>query len=161
MPVSASRPYDRFGERYNISRVIDIEHYSLNVTAYENYSQLYLPATYAMTYLIAFSISTSILVHTALYHGPALLAGFKNARVEEDDIHAKLMRAYPEVPDWWYVVIGAIFFALAMVTALVSSIFIYYDVFVSALAPTNVLYFVRPGQRGCLGGECRLRSCYR
>jgi hypothetical protein len=121
-PVSATRPFDRFGNRYNISRVINFATYSLNETAYEEYSELYLPSTYALTYFIAFAISTSILVHTALYHGPALLAGIKNVRVEEDDIHAKLMRHYPEVPDWWYLIVGAVFFALAMITALVRCI---------------------------------------
>jgi hypothetical protein len=30
------------------------------------------------------------------------------------------MRHYPEVPDWWYLIVGALFFGLAMVTVLVS-----------------------------------------
>ncbi|QRW17658.1 OPT oligopeptide transporter protein [Rhizoctonia solani] len=119
LPMSTGGPYDRFGKSYDILRVIDIEHHSLNVTAYEEYSRLYLPATYAITYLLAFSISTAVLVHTILYHGPTLLAGIKNLRIEEDDVHARLMRHYPEVPDWWYLLSLAIFFALAMISALV------------------------------------------
>jgi len=54
-------------------------------------------------------------VHTVLYHGHTLLNGFKKIRVENDDIHAKLMRNYPEVPDWWYLSVFATFFALAIV----------------------------------------------
>ncbi|CAE6432709.1 unnamed protein product [Rhizoctonia solani] len=119
LPISTSGPYDRFGQAYNISRVIDIDTYTLNVTAYEEYSELYLPATYAVTYLLAFSVSTAVLVHTVLYHGPTLLAGIKNLRVEDDDVHARLMRQYPEVPDWWYLVVVAVFFALGMVAVLV------------------------------------------
>jgi hypothetical protein len=53
-----------------------------------------------------------------LYHGPALLNGMKNVKIEDDDIHAKLMRAYPEVPDWWYAIIGVVFFGLSMATVL-------------------------------------------
>ena len=87
----------------------------IDLAAYEAYSPLFLPATYAMTYLIAFTLSTSVIVHTALYHGPALLKGVKRIRVEPDDIHAKLMRSYPEVPDWWYCAVFAVFFALAVV----------------------------------------------
>ena len=45
---------------------------------------------------------TCVLVHTVLYHGPSLLGGLRRTKVEPDDIHAKLMRNYPEVPDWWY-----------------------------------------------------------
>ena len=36
-------------------------------------------------------------------------------RVEADDIHAKLMRNYPEVPDWWYFVAFCVYFSLAIV----------------------------------------------
>lgn len=83
--------------------------------AYDNYSPLYLPATYAMTYLLAFALSTCVIVHTLLYHGRTLLNGLKKMRVESDDIHAKLMRNYPEVPDWWYASAFCVFFSLAVV----------------------------------------------
>ena len=36
-------------------------------------------------------------------------------RAEKDDIHAKLMRSYPEVPDWWYLSVFAVFLALMIV----------------------------------------------
>lgn len=83
--------------------------------AYDAYSPLFLPATYAVTYLLAFCLSTCVIVHTVLYHGHTLLNGFKKMRVENDDIHAKLMRNYPEVPDWWYACAFCAFFALAIV----------------------------------------------
>lgn len=88
---------------------------TFDVEAYSNYSPLYLPATYAMTYLLAFTLSTCVIVHTFLYHGRTLLNGFKKIRVEQDDIHAKLMRNYPEVPDWWYLSSFCVFFSLAVV----------------------------------------------
>jgi hypothetical protein len=50
-----------------------------------------------------------------LYHGETLLNGFKRIRIERDDIHARLMRNYPEVPDWWYGVAFGTFFAVAVV----------------------------------------------
>lgn len=99
---------------YNVSAVLDASN-RFNLTAYENYSPLYLPATYAMTYMLAFALSTCVLVHTILYHGRSLLNGMKKIRVEQDDIHAKLMRNYPEVPDWWYLVCFFGFFLLMVV----------------------------------------------
>lgn len=101
-------------------KVIDPATMTLNATAYDEYSPLYLPATYAITYLLAFMLATAILVHTALYHGRALLNGIKRIKTEEDDIHAKLMRNYPEVPDWWYLAFFIIFFILAIVAVQVS-----------------------------------------
>ncbi|KIJ66008.1 hypothetical protein HYDPIDRAFT_110132 [Hydnomerulius pinastri MD-312] len=110
-PLNDDNPYDRFGNIYNVSRVLDSST-RFNLTAYNEYSPLYLPATYAMTYFLAFALSTCVLVHTVLYHGRSLLNGMKKIRVEQDDIHAKLMRNYPEVPDWWYVVFFVGFFLM-------------------------------------------------
>jgi hypothetical protein len=93
-----------------------------NLTAYEEYSPLYLPATYAMTYTLAFAMSTCVLVHTILYHGRSLLNGIKKIRVGQDDIHAKLMRNYPEVPDWWYAICFLGFFFLMVVVVEVSAL---------------------------------------
>ena len=113
-PISDNNPYDRFGQIYNITRVIT-RNDLFDPVAYSEYSPLFLPATYAMTYLLAFALSTCVIVHTLLYHGRTLLNGLKRMRIEADDIHAKLMRNYPEVPDWWYLTVFCVFFALAVV----------------------------------------------
>ena len=107
-------PYDRFAKPYNVSFVL-LPDQRLNVTAYETYSPLYLPGAYAITYLIAFMLSSAVIVHTLLYYGRTLLNGFKRIKIEKDDIHAKLMRSYPEVPDWWYFLVFLVFFALMIV----------------------------------------------
>ena len=111
-----NQPYDRFGNVYNVSQVLTPQD-TFNLTAYEEYSPLYLPAAFSMTYLIAFALSTNVIVHTLLYHGRALLHGFKRIRFEEDDIHFKLMQNYPEVPDWWYGTVFVIFFGMAIIAA--------------------------------------------
>lgn len=113
-PLNADLPYDRYGQVYNVSLVLDSSN-RFNLTAYNEYSPLYLSATYAMTYLLAFALSTCVLVHTILYHGRSLVNGMKRIRVEQDDIHAKLMRSYPEVPDWWYIVSFVGFYLLMVV----------------------------------------------
>jgi OPT family oligopeptide transporter len=112
--MSHTTPYDRFGNFYNVRRVLT-EDYRFNATAFDEYSPLYLPATYAMTYLLAFTLATCVLVHTFLYHGRSLLNGAKRLRVEPDDIHAKLMRNYPEVPDLWYGAVFVGFFCVAII----------------------------------------------
>ncbi|KAK1235811.1 hypothetical protein PQX77_000945 [Marasmius sp. AFHP31] len=113
-PISDSQPYDRFGKVYDVRTVLQPDD-TFDPEAYRNYSPLYLPATYAVCYLIAFALSTCVITHTLLYHGRSLLNGIKKIRVERDDIHAKLMRQYPEVPDWWYGVAFLTFFSLAIV----------------------------------------------
>ncbi|KAI9511495.1 OPT-domain-containing protein [Russula earlei] len=115
-PMFGTQPYDRFGHPYKVSQVLTVQD-TFNMTAYEEYSPLYLPAAFAMTYLLAFALSTCIIVHTLLYHGRTLLNGFKRMRLEDDDIHLKLMQNYPEVPDWWYGTVFVFFFCLAVVAA--------------------------------------------
>jgi OPT oligopeptide transporter protein len=119
-PISANGPYDRFGNSYNVSLILQTDD-RFNETAYAAYSPLYLPATYAMTYLLGFALMTCILVHTVLYHGEALLKGIKKIQIEPDDIHAKLMRNYPEVPDWWYLMVFVTCFSMAIAVIEVSS----------------------------------------
>jgi len=55
-----------------------------------------------MTYTVAYALTTAMLVHTALYHGPRLWRGLRKQQVEAPDIHAKLMREYEPAPSWWY-----------------------------------------------------------
>lgn len=76
---------------------------------------MYLSATFSMTFMLAFALSTGLLVHTALYHGPRIYYALRNIRAEAEDIHMKLMRAYPEVPDWWFLVLFGICFVFAIV----------------------------------------------
>lgn len=118
--MSSSIPYDRFANRYDVNRVLNAGNHTFNEEGYLAYSPLYLPVNYALTYLIAFSLTTCVLVHTALYHGPALVNGVKRIKVEDDDIHAKLMRSYPEVPDWWYLGVFLFFFVIGLLACVVS-----------------------------------------
>lgn len=119
----ANVPYDRFGDQYNVTRVINALDNSFNVTAYNDYSPMYLPINYAMTYFLAFGLTACIITHTALYHGHDLMKGLKRLKTEEDDIHAKLMRYYPEVPDWWYGSIFVFFFVIGIIAITVRLLF--------------------------------------
>lgn len=125
--------YDRFATPYNISRIFNLENMSFDLDAYNEYSALYLPGPYAMVYLLAFAgmfhlfplrkrfglfwwiVSSCLLVHTALYHGQAIINGIKKLEIEEEDIHRKLMRRYPEVPNGWYYSLAATFFIIAII----------------------------------------------
>lgn len=121
LPISTGQVFDRFARPYNTSRVIDVGANVLNVTAYQEYSPLYLPVTFAAVYGLSFALATSVLVHTVLYHGPGILKRFKSDKGDDDDIHAKLMREYKEVPDWWYWLYLVIFAALSIATIYVRS----------------------------------------
>lgn len=113
LPFNVATAFDRMGDQYNISQVVTNQ-MEFNEAAYAEYSQLYLPTTFYLVYFTSFIAAISILVHTGLYHGKALWKGLRHVRVEEDDVHAKFMRRYREVPDWWYAVVFVVFFALSI-----------------------------------------------
>lgn len=119
MPILSSQVYDRYGQVYNVTRVIQ-NSFNFNSTAYEEYSPVYIPSTYSIVYAISFALATSAITHTALYHGRSIIDKIKNVKTEAEDVHAKLMRNYPEVPDWWYWIYLIIFVALAIVSITVS-----------------------------------------
>jgi OPT family oligopeptide transporter len=114
MPMGDTNSYDRFGKVYDVMRVLTPE-ITLNETAYQEYSEIYLSPPYISYYLLVFALSTCILTHTLLYHGRTLYNAFRRIDPEEEDIHAKLMKAYPEVPSWWYWAVVVIFFVIACI----------------------------------------------
>jgi hypothetical protein len=99
MPITTSGLYDRFGQIYNITRIIGPNH-QLNIEEYQSYSPIYISVTYAMTFTIAFALTTAAVVHTALHQGERIYKTVRSRKFEDEDIHIKHMRQYPEVPDW-------------------------------------------------------------
>jgi OPT oligopeptide transporter protein len=116
MPIGGRGAYDRFGKSYKVAQILDATGRRFDLDKYHAYSAMYLPGPYAMVYLVAFALSTALLVHTILYHARTVYNGIKRVQIEEDDVHAKLMRVYPEVPDSWYATICLVFFIAAIVS---------------------------------------------
>ena len=115
MPIGGQNVYDRFGHTYNITRILDSTGRRFNLSNYEAYSALYLPGPFAIVYLLAFAMSAALLVHTVLYHTHTICNGIKGVQTEDEDVHATLMRAYPEVRNNWYASICLAFFMMAII----------------------------------------------
>lgn len=111
-PIITQELFDKNGEIFDIDMVMTPEK-TLNATAYETYGPLNMSTFFAFTYGIMFAGLTSVITHTVLYHGKEIIARFKRSRNEDEDIHGKLMRAYPEVPEWWYTSVFIIAFGIS------------------------------------------------
>ncbi|CAI2183352.1 8547_t:CDS:10, partial [Funneliformis geosporum] len=100
-----------------ILSIIDKETGSLNVTAYENYSPVFISTSFAFTYLYSFMMLTATISHVCLFYGEEIWRRFKaNRKEEEGDIHCRLMDKYPEVPNTWYMILffGMLAIAIAL-----------------------------------------------
>lgn len=115
LPLLSSSTYDNTGTKYNVSKVID-ENLDFDLSKYQEYSPMYISMSYSLTYGLSFAAVTAIIVHTYLYNGKEIWAKFKNSRHGGEDIHKRLMNAYPEVPDWWYFAFTLVVLGLGMFT---------------------------------------------
>ncbi|KAG8987047.1 hypothetical protein FRB90_003622 [Tulasnella sp. 427] len=146
LPIMGNSAFDRFAKPYNITRVFDPHTSRFNLTAYEEYSPLYLPISFTLTYILGFAFPPALVVQTILRYWPAIRRTvWSNRRIaeEKEDIHAKLMRRYPEVPLWCFLAIFMSCLALAIGFA-----FIQLDVDIPlsaiALSIALVLVFIIP-----------------
>ncbi|BFI12331.1 hypothetical protein MPTK1_4g06980 [Marchantia polymorpha subsp. ruderalis] len=101
-PIFSSRLFDASGQLYDINRVISNK-FSLDVEAYNNYSKLHISVFFVMTYGVGFAALTATISHVILFHGKDIWYQMRAAlRLKQEDVHTRLMRAYPEVPGWWF-----------------------------------------------------------
>jgi OPT family small oligopeptide transporter len=123
MPINVNRPYDRFGERYKVTNIVD-ERGLFDQAAYEAYSPLYLPAANAFLYGAFFAIYPATIVYAYLYHRHEIVRGFKSLVKKHDkkhlnrDVHNRLMSIYPEAPEWWYAIILLVSIGLGLIALL-------------------------------------------
>ncbi|KAK9384176.1 OPT oligopeptide transporter protein-domain-containing protein [Lipomyces mesembrius] len=96
LPINSNTIYDRNGNLYNLSKI---------VLKYCQYSTPYMSAGNIALYTCAF---TYMVWDSLKLYAKTLRHPFRNALDDFDDPHSRMMRAYPEVPDWWFLVIFAI-----------------------------------------------------
>ena len=117
LPIASTHSFDNTGAHYNVSRVLKPD-LTLDVDAYRAYSPLFLGTFFTISYGCSFAALSSVIVHTALFHGREIIERAKLARNQDADIHLKMMRKYPDTPNWWYYGWFLVMFALSLVTVL-------------------------------------------
>ncbi|RDW75850.1 putative opt oligopeptide transporter [Coleophoma crateriformis] len=115
LPINSNRVFDNTGSHYNVSLAINSKGL-FDASKYESYSPAYLAAGNLTVYFFFFAIYAATISYAYLYHAHEIMMGFRNlarsfkknkdgvGKEEYKDIHNKLMSAYPEVPEWWYLI---------------------------------------------------------
>ncbi|KAG8963485.1 hypothetical protein FRC03_002954 [Tulasnella sp. 419] len=116
LPMSSSGSYDNTGNDYDSRRIVVDGVFRPDL--YKEYSPLYIPVTFALSYGLSFGALTATVVHTLLWYRKDIRRQFTWSLKDssQEDIHARLMLAYPEVPQWWYATIGIFAFVLGLIT---------------------------------------------
>jgi len=113
MPISVGIPFDNTGRQYNLSAVITSN--AFDREKYEQYSPMFLPITYIVTYGTIFATYPAILVHTLLWYHKDIVRQFRRSLKDEKDIHSRLMSKYPEVPHWWFLTLGIVSLVMGII----------------------------------------------
>ncbi|KAI8605408.1 OPT family small oligopeptide transporter [Dissophora ornata] len=113
-PILTSGLFRDNGMKYVTTQILTDN--VLDEAKYEAYGPLRISTFFALTYGIGFAGLSSMITHTWLYHRHKLVAQWKQSRDHAEDIHHKLMQAYPEVPDWWYASLFVIMAIVAIIT---------------------------------------------
>lgn len=106
LPISTFFAFDNTGGIYDPSAIVTNGLFDLS--AYKAYSPIFLPASLTVAYGAAFAAMTSVVVHTFLWFRRDIARRFSTTLRDERDIHSRLMQSYPEVPHWWYGIVGVI-----------------------------------------------------
>ncbi|KAG0259961.1 hypothetical protein BG011_002237 [Mortierella polycephala] len=114
-PILSTDFYRTNGTLYSVEDVID-DNNVLDNDLYNSYGPLRMSAFFAISYGVMFACVAATIVHTILYHGKEIVARFKTRSGDRGDIHTKLMRAYPEVPDLWYLILFVVCAVLSFIT---------------------------------------------
>jgi len=114
MPVSVGTAFDNTGAPYNLSAVITNNLF--DEAKYQQYSPMYLPITYAVTYGTIFALYPAVVVHTFLWYRQDIIRQFRRSLKDETDIHSHLMRNYRDVPRWWFLALGTMCIVLGIVS---------------------------------------------
>ena len=113
MPISVGIPFDNTGVQYNLSAIITNS--TFDQAKYEQYSPMFLPVVYIVTYGTIFATYPALLVHTFLWYRKDIAHQFRRRLKDEKDIHSRLMSKYPEVPHWWFLVLGIVSLVMGII----------------------------------------------
>lgn len=114
LPINSNGSFDNQGLRFNVSQVLG-ENGLFDEKLYQDYSQPWFSAGYIVYNIWAFASYTAAFTYVYLFHYKDVVRGVRGVyrslfgKVDDDeleeDVHFRLMRAYKEVPEWWYLVL--------------------------------------------------------
>ncbi|KAH7139200.1 OPT oligopeptide transporter protein-domain-containing protein [Dendryphion nanum] len=81
MPILSSAVFDNRGKPYEVSKILT-DDFLFDQEAYENYSRVFLPITYVLSYALQFAALTALLSHTALWHGKDIVRQWQRSWAE-------------------------------------------------------------------------------
>ncbi|KAJ4962339.1 hypothetical protein NE237_022278 [Protea cynaroides] len=113
-PIFSSQLYSTNGQQYNITGIVN-NNFELDIPSYNQEGQVHLSMFFAITYGFGFATVAATLSHVAFFYGPEIYQRYRQAYKGKVDIHTRLMRRYPDIPQWWFYLLLVLCLAVALV----------------------------------------------
>ncbi|EFJ35289.1 hypothetical protein SELMODRAFT_166204 [Selaginella moellendorffii] len=114
-PLFSSYLFTKDGQVYDVTSVVD-KNFDLDLEAYARKGPVHMSTFFAFSYGLGFAAVASTLTHVACFHGKYIWERSRAALTEKPDIHTRLMRKYPDVPQWWFHTLMVISIAASIAT---------------------------------------------
>ncbi|KAJ7641107.1 OPT oligopeptide transporter [Roridomyces roridus] len=114
MPISSGGSFDNTGGSYQVQNILTNNEF--DDEKYKAYSPIFLSTTFAISYGLSFASITATITHAFLFFRKQIWTQSRRAMHEQPDVHARLMAVYPQVPEWWYIIIFLTMFVFGVVS---------------------------------------------
>ncbi|KAI3887025.1 hypothetical protein MKX03_025599 [Papaver bracteatum] len=105
-PIFSSHLFTATGEVYNITAIVNNK-FEIDMPKYEEQGRINLSMFFALTYGFGFATIAATLTHVGFFYGREIYERFRLSYKGKMDIHTRLMKRYPDIPDWWFNVLLA------------------------------------------------------
>ncbi|KAJ5385355.1 hypothetical protein N7517_003266 [Penicillium concentricum] len=85
MPIVSTAVFDNAGRPYDVSRILTAD-FLFDEKAYQDYSPVYLPITYVLSYGVQFAALTSLVTHTICWYGKDIWQQTRKAFEEKREV---------------------------------------------------------------------------
>ncbi|GAB2265036.1 oligopeptide transporter 6 [Dionaea muscipula] len=114
-PIFSNSFYTVNGSVFNVDSIVN-SHFQLDEEAYAASGHINLSIFFVMAYGLGFAAISATVVHIFLFHGREIWNQSKAvfSGTSKIDIHTRLMKAYKQVPAWWFHVLLLLNIALML-----------------------------------------------
>ncbi|CAN6482294.1 unnamed protein product [Victoria cruziana] len=113
-PLFSSDLFTKNGQSYNHTAIIN-DKFELDEAAYNVQGRVHMSMLFALTYGFGFATIASTITHVALFYGREIWKRSRASMQGKVDIHTRLMRKYPDIPNWWFYFLMAATVAVSLV----------------------------------------------
>uniref|UniRef100_A0A8I6YQZ0 Oligopeptide transporter n=1 Tax=Hordeum vulgare subsp. vulgare TaxID=112509 RepID=A0A8I6YQZ0_HORVV len=108
-PLFSNELFDASGQLYNIHNIVN-DKFEIDMDAYVKQGRIHLGLFFAVSYDLGFATIAATLSHVTFFYDK-----FRESYKSKMDVHARLMKRYDDIPNWWFYIPLAASMAVSMV----------------------------------------------